>query len=111
MSELAQKIELTPRQVYELVEAERVLVLDVREEEELAEGSLPGSHHTPLSAFSEVTRRLRISTPVVCYCTSGVRSLFAAEALRTVGVEAYSLAGGIEAWMEQDLPVEESFEG
>lgn len=75
-------------------------VIDVREEDEVARGMIPGAVHIPLG---ELLARLQsgspgIDGPVVVVCQTAVRSRRAAEALRAAGVEAAILAGGMEAW-------------
>ncbi len=45
--------------------------------------------------------------PLVLYCRSGVRSLFAAQALGAIGyADVVSMAGGIEQWRAEGRPVE-----
>jgi adenylyltransferase/sulfurtransferase len=84
-------------------------MIDVREQHELAGGTIPGSHHLPLgavladpSAFVE-----SVGGPVVVICQAGVRATRAARSLASVGVEAIVLTGGMDAWattqVETDL--------
>jgi adenylyltransferase/sulfurtransferase len=75
-------------------------VIDVREDHEVARGMIPGALHIPLG---ELLERLQgedpdITGPVIVVCQTAVRARRAAEALRTAGVEAAILAGGMEAW-------------
>lgn len=77
------------------------LILDVRGIEEWDQGHLPGATHLD-RGFLE----LRIESvapdldrPIVCYCQSGTRSLFAAATLAQMGYrQVRSLAGGIQRW-------------
>ena len=89
-----------------LVEDDAVLV-DVRRPDEWDLAHIPGALHLPqqelLARVAEVGPP---ETPVVVYCRVGNRSLFAAAALRKLGYDAVSIAGGIEAWAEAGLPVE-----
>ena len=80
-------------------------MIDVREQHELASGTVPGSHHLPLgavladpNAFAET-----IGGPVVVICQAGIRATRAARALAAVGVEAIVLTGGMDAWAASDL--------
>lgn len=75
-------------------------MIDVREQHELAAGTVPGSHHLPLgavladpTAFAE-----SIGGPVIVICQAGVRAARAARSLAAVGVEAIVLTGGMDAW-------------
>lgn len=96
-----------PRQMHpgtlakKLAAGERVYLLDVREPWEYDQARLPDSVLIPLG---ELPHRIADVEPppgatVVVYCHHGVRSLSGAAILEANGVpEAYSLAGGIEAW-------------
>jgi rhodanese-related sulfurtransferase len=90
--ELAQKLALP--------EDQRPVLLDVRRDEEHVLVALPGSLLIPLheleSRLDEV-RKLR-GQEVVVYCHHGIRSLSGASVLRAHGVEATSLAGGIDRY-------------
>jgi molybdopterin/thiamine biosynthesis adenylyltransferase/rhodanese-related sulfurtransferase len=76
-------------------------VLDVREHDEYACGCIPGAVHV-----SRGLLELRVESllpdrraPVVVYCGSGVRSLFAAESLLRLGYEnVWSVKGGFARW-------------
>jgi molybdopterin/thiamine biosynthesis adenylyltransferase/rhodanese-related sulfurtransferase len=89
-----------------LVDTDAVLV-DVRRPDEWDLAHIPGALHLPqqelLDRVSDVGPP---ETRVVVYCRVGNRSLFAAAALRKLGYDAVSIAGGIEAWAEAGLPVE-----
>lgn len=78
------------------------LVIDVREEHEVAHGMIPGSVHLPLAQLLADPHAVR--GPVVIVCQTAVRSRRAAEALREAGVEATILAGGMEAWTASGSP-------
>jgi rhodanese-related sulfurtransferase len=79
----------------------RVLLLDVRQPEEHAFCALPGSVLIPLG---ELMGRVDEVQPegalVVVYCHHGVRSLSGAAILQRAGIEAVSLAGGIDRWAQ-----------
>src|SRR3954454_22103893 len=64
-----------------------VVVLDVREPEEYEQGALPNAMHIPRGHL-ESNFENRIAdhdAPVLVYCASGVRSLFAADPIQTLG--------------------------
>ena len=98
--------DITPHAAEELVR-EGAEFVDVREPAELDDdGRLPGATNVPFTEFSERAGDLPEGRPIVLICRSGSRSAFAADALRGAGLEAYSVAGGIEAWEAGGLPVE-----
>jgi len=72
------------------------LLVDVREEDEIAnDGSIAGTTVMPLSRFEDFKEQLPTDRPVVFYCRSGRRSLKAAAIAETWTKQPlYSLAGG-----------------
>jgi sulfur-carrier protein adenylyltransferase/sulfurtransferase len=77
--------------------------LDVREPDEVADGSIPGARAIPLAAVLEHPGAAGPG-PVVVVCRSGIRALRAARALRSAGVDAAVLAGGMLAWTDAAVP-------
>ncbi len=105
----AQIKEVDPSEVVQLL-GEGVVVVDIRETEELAAGILPGAVHIP-RGFLE----LRIegvvpdrSQPVIVYCAGGVRSALGAHTLMSeLGYEdASSMVGGFTLWKDRGYEVE-----
>jgi rhodanese-related sulfurtransferase len=76
-----------------------VLLVDVRQPEEHAYCALPGSVLIPLGELMARVEEVRPDgAAVVVYCHHGVRSLSGAAILHRAGIEAVSLAGGIDRW-------------
>jgi rhodanese-related sulfurtransferase len=93
--------EIAPKALEQkLAAGERPVLLDVRTPEEHALVALSGSLLIPLQEFGQRLDELDAlkGKSVVAYCHSGVRSLHAAAFLATRGVEATSLAGGIDRY-------------
>ena len=103
--------EISPEEVSKLLESngKDVLVVDVRESEEYRQGSVPGATHLPRGLL-ELRAGEKLQDPkakVVAYCAGGVRSLFAADALRKMGYEnVLSMAGGYTRWKQNGPPFE-----
>src|SRR3954462_13103502 len=79
-------------------------VLDVREPDEYQEGALPSAIHIPGGHREvQVENRLTDKTaPVLVYCASGVRSVFAANTLQQLGYETVAeMAGGFNRWKDE----------
>src|SRR6188474_1205580 len=79
-------------------------VLDIREPDEYQEGAIPGAIHIPRGHLeSQVENRLTDkTTPVLVYCASGVRSVFAANTLQELGYETVAeMAGGFNRWKDE----------
>jgi sulfur-carrier protein adenylyltransferase/sulfurtransferase len=89
--------------------ADGAAVVDVREREEWSEGHLPGAQHVPrghLESRIEAAVSDR-SRPVIVYCASGNRSVFAAKTLEELGYEnVVSLSGGFTEWKRNGFPFE-----
>ncbi len=84
------------------------VVLDVRTAEEFALGHIPGAVHCD-RGFLEIRIEELIAdrrTAIVCYCQSGLRSLFAAQTLRMLGyADVTSLTGGFRDWKDAGQPI------
>lgn len=93
-------LEVTPREARAM--GASALIVDVREPGEHACSCVPGSILIPLGEVTaraeEVRSRAESGARVLTLCHHGVRSIKAALALRRAGIEASSIAGGIELW-------------
>lgn len=97
--------DLMPAEVAEGLAQGRILLVDVREMNEVAAEAYPDATVVPLSAFDPG----RIPNPagrmVVFACRSGKRSVTASQAAQAAGLpyDAH-LAGGILGWKAAGLP-------
>jgi rhodanese-related sulfurtransferase len=98
--------EVSPERAAELLDSGEVQIVDVRADFEWAEGRIPGSLHVPLDQLPTRAGEIDRERPIVFVCRSGSRSAMAAEAFRASGLDAHNLVGGLELWVERDLPVE-----
>ncbi len=92
----------------QLMNSKNALVLDVREPDEYAAGTITGSRNIPLSAIAQRAGELskHKAKPVVVICQSGQRSAKATGQLQKEGfTEVYNLSGGINAWKQAGLPL------
>ena len=83
--------------------AQRPTLLDVRERDEYEQGFIPGSIHIPRGNLETRIERAIFDreAPILVYCASGVRSVYAAKTLGELGyTDVASLAGGFAAWKE-----------
>ncbi len=85
-------------------------LIDVREADEHAQGMIPTTQHIP-RGFLEMRIEKAVpnrEAPVVVYCQSGTRSVFAARTLVELGyTNVRSLAGGFTGWKTKGLPFEQ----
>jgi rhodanese-related sulfurtransferase len=104
--EAPQDIDLEPRRVAQLYRDDRVELVDVREPYEWEAGRIAGARHIELGRLAEEAASLAPDRPIVFYCRVGGRSATAADAFRRAGYEAFNMAGGLEAWQAEGLPLE-----
>ena len=94
-----------------------VLLIDIREPAEYQRGHIPGAIHAPRGLLEfeihglvdRSRENLNIpheETPIVLYCGTGGRSALAAGTLEELGYRnVKSMAGGIVAWAQSQLPL------
>jgi rhodanese-related sulfurtransferase len=86
---------------------EKFLLLDVREDNEWANGHLPGAVHMGRGIIERdiETRVPETATKVILYCGGGFRSALAADNLQKMGyTNVESMDGGWRGWVEAGLP-------
>ncbi|MHB8454087.1 MAG: cyclic nucleotide-binding domain-containing protein [Acidiferrobacterales bacterium] len=74
--------------------------LDIRGPGETEHARLPNARLAPLRSLRSLAGALERQTEYICYCNSGRRSMLAAHLLRQLGINAHSLAGGLQALPE-----------
>ncbi|MAU13336.1 MAG: hypothetical protein CL607_26190 [Anaerolineaceae bacterium] len=87
--------------------AERELVLlDVREVEEYEAGHVEGAFNVPIRTLGENLNLLPdTEAEIIVICQGGARAMLAQTALRVLGYSnAQTMAGGMGAWVGEDLP-------
>ena len=88
---------------YQTVVIDGVQFIDVREPDEVAAGTLPGTVNIPLGTLPDRLTALDSERRVVVLCRSGGRSTQAAEFLTASGFgDVVNLAGGMLAWDDAD---------
>lgn len=94
--------ELSPREVQAKRDAgEQLVLLDVRNDAEVAAASVAGAVHVPMGEVPSRLPQLEAyaEQPVVVMCHRGQRSMQVTAFLRQQGFEdVRSMAGGIDAW-------------
>ncbi|HET9719908.1 MAG TPA: rhodanese-like domain-containing protein [Solirubrobacteraceae bacterium] len=96
----------TPQQVAELLGAESVQLIDVREAAEHRAGRIAGGRLIELGDLPAQSSTIDPERPVVFYCRSGARSAMATAAFRQAGFDAHNMVGGIAEWQAAGLPLE-----
>lgn len=78
--------------------AGNAVLVDVREQDEWDAGHAPQAQHMRLDTVADAMGALPIDIPVLVICRSGRRSQSAVAAMRAVGIDAYNVDGGMQAW-------------
>jgi hydroxyacylglutathione hydrolase/adenylyltransferase/sulfurtransferase len=99
-------IEVTPEQTQAALADNSAQVIDVRETYEWEAGRIEGALHIELERLAANAGKVDTDRPVIFHCRLGARSAMAAQAFRGVGVDAYSMAGGLERWSNEGRPLE-----
>jgi hydroxyacylglutathione hydrolase len=82
------------------------VVIDVRDDNERATGSIPGSLHVPLGNLPQSLSTLPRDKSMRTVCGSGYRSSVAASLLEAAGFkDVSSIDGGMAAWTLSSLPL------
>jgi rhodanese-related sulfurtransferase len=87
------------------------LVLDVRNKEQYDAGHIGDARHMPvaeLGAQAESLKKWR-DKPVIAYCDTGASAGAAVKSLTQQGFsKVFNLAGGLETWRKDNLPLVKS---
>ena len=93
------------------INREKAVVIDVGEPHEFAAGHVVGSKNVPFGQLEDKLAALvkNKSLPLILICPLGARAARAVPVAKKLGFEqAQSLAGGLKAWKEANLPVEKA---
>ena len=80
-----------------------VQILDVRTRAEWNAGHVEGSKHIPLDELAARLDEIDDEPRTVVVCQIGQRSYMAATYLRSLGIDAHNLDGGLERWAREGL--------
>ena len=94
--------EVSPKDALALHAQPNTIFLDVREQNEVNLGRIPGAVHIARGSLENKAEAvLPRDANIVVYCGGGSRSALATDTLRQMGYDnARSLAGGFRGWAE-----------
>lgn len=82
-------------------ESKQFRIIDVREPQEIAQGSIPGAEAMPMSVLGSRLGELEQQEQLVFICRSGARSGQVCAYLAQNGFEnAFNLRGGVIGWVQ-----------
>ena len=94
--------QITQEEAKEMMDTQKVVILDVREQDEYDSGHIPGAVLLPVGTIDETTAAQVIpekDSTVLVYCRSGNRSKTASAALAELGYTNIYEFGGINTWL------------
>ena len=91
--------EIQPSDLEQLMrEDENIIVIDVREDEEVAQGMIEGAIHIPLQTIPDAKDELDKNKHYTFVCRSGGRSTKAALYMEEHGFKVTNMTGGMMNW-------------
>jgi len=104
--------EMEPKELKKMLADDKyVILLDIREINQRAEGEIFADEHYAITRGSlefEVLNKIKDkNAPIVTYCRGGFRSALAAQTLRKLGYKnAVNLKGGLKNWAKNGFDIE-----
>ena len=101
-------MEIGPAEMTRMMNHEKAVVLDVREEEDFEQGHVLNAVNIPAGKLVEQSESLSRykERPLILTCRQGMDSIRAARIIRQKGFEKiYCLKGGLQAWRNANLPL------
>lgn len=94
-------------QAVHLMNRENAVVIDIRPAEQFQQGHILAAMPLPASDITKSTQKLEKfrKKPLIIVCQSGIQSQKIAAFLIKHGYNSYSLAGGLRAWSEANMPI------
>ncbi|NMG60115.1 rhodanese-like domain-containing protein [Geitlerinema sp. P-1104] len=90
-----------------LMTKDNLLVIDVREPSEYADGHIPTAINIPLRTISQNLNQIPKNRPVVLYCSSGYRTAMALTSLQLLGYDnVQSFPPSLAGWQAAGEPIE-----
>jgi len=97
-------VSLTPHEVKEQFDANKIVLVDVRTPAEYAFEHIPGAMLLPLLSFDPAKLPQQDAKPIIFQCGSGLRSAMAARKCIAAGFRVVThLEGGFGAWKNAGL--------
>ena len=91
--------EIQAKELFDMLASQSFLLVDVRNDDEVARGIIPKAVHIPLAMLPVQYELLTKADNIVFYCHSGIRSAHATAFAASKGCKnPYNLTGGVLAW-------------
>lgn len=98
---------ITPAQTTQLINRENAVVIDIRPDETYRKGHIIDAHAMMLHDIRQNPKKLEKfkNRPIIVVANASNESQKIAALLLKHGYNAYSLAGGMRAWSEAQMPL------
>lgn len=98
---------ISPTRAIQLINHESANVVDLRHADDFRKGHIVNASTMQISEINEGSKKLEKfkSKPLILVCQRGLESQKMAAKLLKQGYNVYSLAGGIGAWTNANLPL------
>lgn len=94
--------EVTTVEVEEIIANNKdIVIIDVREDEEVANGMIQDALHIPLQQIPEKISDLSKEQEYILVCRSGARSMKAALYMEEEGFKVANMVGGMLDWTDE----------
>lgn len=100
--------EIGPAEMTRMMNREKAVVLDIRDEQEFSNGHILNAMNIPARKLAEQVNDLSKykDRPLIFACKQGIDSVRAARIAKHAGVEKiYCLKGGVQAWKNANMPL------
>jgi rhodanese-related sulfurtransferase len=94
---------MEPQPAYEKLDT--LQIVDVRQDVEFASGHIESSIHIPLKELPARIGELDAERRTLVVCQIGQRSDMGARFLRSQGIDAHNLDGGVKRWVRSGYPL------
>jgi rhodanese-related sulfurtransferase len=100
------KFALSAAGVTQLVNHEKAVIVDIRDNVAYKSGHIINALSVPATSLDNTKKLLRYQNqPVILVCNTGIDAIRSATLLQNQGFTVYTLAGGIKAWTDSNLPL------
>lgn len=98
---------INPLQTTQLINHHNAIVIDIRDEQSFQNGHIIDAMLMSISDIKQLNKKIEKlkGKALVIVCNTGVESQKIATFLLKNGYNAYSLAGGMRAWLNAEMPV------
>ena len=98
---------ISPSQATMMMNYEHAVIIDIRNKEQFRTGHIIEAHSITSKDLQDNRKKIERfkGKPLIIVCQAGVESQKIAALLLKEGYNAYSLAGGMNAWRTDELPV------